>query len=436
VTAGRLLIAATAAVLAAVALLFGGAFRSTHAAAALAGAAVDDDRVAMGFAANTPALIVQLQAALRMQPRNVHGLDLLGLAYQQRARETGDPTYYTKSEGILRRALAIAPHDLLATSGLGSLALSRHRFREALALGRRARSLSPTTVRNYGVIGDALVELGRYRHAFAAFDEMARLKPSLDSYARISYARELRGDFAGAVSAMRLALTSAIGEPEATAWTHVQLGKLFWAHGRSAAAARQYREALAAFPGYASALDALALSEAAHGRLRPAIALAQRAVDSIPLPQYVTDLGDLLRTAGRERAARRQYALIAVIRRLLAENGVATDLETALFDVDHRIDLGDSLALARRAEAARPSIDGDDVLAWALARSGRCSEAVPWSTRALRLGTQDALKYFHRAFIEACVGDRSAARVWAHRALALNSHFSLLWSAEARRLAR
>ena len=432
----RLLIGATAAVLAAVALLLGGVLHAPHAAAGPAGAPVTDDRVAAGFAANTSALVVQLQDALRAQPRNVHGLDLLGLAYQQRARETGDPTYYTKSAGVLRRALALAPKDLLATSGLGSLALSRHRFREALAFGRRAHALAPTVARNYGVIGDALVELGRYTEAFAAFDEMARLKPSLDSYARISYARELRGDFRGAVSAMGLALSSAIGEPEATAWSHVQLGKLLWAHGRRAAAAREYRAALIAFPGYASALDALALTEAARGRLDRAIALARRAVDAIPLPQYVADLGDLLHVAGRERPARREYALIGVIRRLLAANGVTTDLETALFDVDHGIDLRGSLALARRAEAERPSIDGDDVLAWALARSGRCSEAQSWSRRALRLGTQDALKYFHRASIEACLGNRSAARNWARRALDLNRHFSLLSAGAAQRLAR
>jgi hypothetical protein len=128
--------------------------------------------------------------------------------------------------------------------------------------------------------------------------------------------------------------------------------------------------------------------------------------------------------------------LIGVIRCLLAANGVKTDLETALFDVDHGVDLHGSLALARSAEAERPSIDGDDVLAWALARTGHCGEALTWSQKALRLGTQDALKFFHRASIEACLGARGAARSWARRALALNQHFSLLWSAEARRLAR
>jgi tetratricopeptide (TPR) repeat protein len=431
----RVLFGVTAAIVAAVTLLFGGAFRSSGSRAA-SPPAVDADRLAAGFAANTTKLILQLQDALRSQPKNVHGLDLLGLAYQQRARETGDPTYYAKSDGVLRRALSLAPHDLFATSGLGSLELSRHRFRDALRLGERARAISPTTARNYGVIGDALVELGHYKQAFAAFDEMTRIKPSLDSYARISYARELRGDFTGAVSAMKLALTSAIGEPEATAWTHVQLGKLYWTHGIVGAAARQDRAALVAFPGYPSALDALALAEAARGRQATAIALARRAVDAIPLPQYVTDLGDLLRLSGQRHAAQKQYALIGVIRRLLAANGVKTDLETALFDVDHGIDLSGTLTLARRAQSERPSIDGDDVLAWSLARVGRCGEALRWSQAALRLGTQDALKFFHRGAIERCLGHEVNAQAWLRRALALNPHFSLLWAQVARRWLR
>src|SRR5205823_3087626 len=121
-------------------------------------------QLADGFAAgDTAALVSVLQNGLRTQPENVRGLDLLGLAYQQRARETGDPSYYVKSDGVLRRALRVAPRDLEATSGLASLALSRHRFSLALRLGRRALAISPTTARNYGVAGDALLELGRYR---------------------------------------------------------------------------------------------------------------------------------------------------------------------------------------------------------------------------------------------------------------------------------
>ena len=187
--------------------------------------------------------------------------------------------------------------------------------------------------------------------------------------------------------------------------------------------------------GYVYALDALAQVEAARGHYAQAIRLERRAVEAIPLPQFVTTLGDLEHVTGHERLARRQYALIGVIQRLLAANGVRTDLETALFDVDHGVRLERTLALARLARRERPSIDGDDVLAWALARTGHCGEALRFSKRALRLGTRDAPKDFHRGMIERCLGHDAQARLWFRRALHLNPHFSLLWAPVARRYA-
>ena len=208
---------------------------------------------------------------------------------------------------------------------------------------------------------------------------------------------------------MQLAVDAATSEPEPTAWTHWQLGKLYWSAGRIDAAAHEYRAALAAFPGYVYALDALAQVEAARGHIAKAISLERRAVDEIPLPQFVGLLGDLYRSAAGPRSLGGSTQLVGVIQRLLVANGVKTDLETALFDVDHGIRLRHALVLARRAEADRPSIDGDDVLAWALARNGRCGEALRWSRRALRLGTHDALKLFHRGMIERCLGSDAAA---------------------------
>jgi tetratricopeptide (TPR) repeat protein len=435
VTRRRLVLAAGAAALTAAALLLGGVLRESGSAGTSlpSSAPAAQPLLSELSAGDTASTIASLQASLRAEPVNVHGLGLLGLAYQQRARETGDPSYYPKSEGVLRRALRLAPDDLLATSGLGALALSRHRFRDALTLGRRAVALSPSTARNYGIVGDALIELGRYREAFAAFDRMAALKPSLSSYARVSYARELLGDFAGAAEAMRLAVDAAIGQQEALAWSHLQLGKLFLSHGKVRAAEREFRSSLAVFPGYAYAHDQLALVAAGRGRLRQAIAHERRAVDAIPLPSFVATLGDLYRADHDLPTARKQYALIGVINRLLEANGVRTDLESALFDIDHGIRLSATVALARAARADRPSIDGDDVLAWALARDGRCPEALHFSKRALRLGTLDATKFFHRGMIERCLGHDHEARTWFKRALALNPHFSLLWAPVARR---
>jgi tetratricopeptide (TPR) repeat protein len=423
----RLLIGgAVAGLLTATALLLGGALRGSPSASS---ASLGRPPAAEGTAAQ----VAKLQVELRGSRDDVSSLDALGLAYQQRARETGDPTYYTKSDEVLRRALSLSPRDLVATSGLGSLALSRHRFREALVLGRRARSISPTTARNYGVIGDALVELGRYRQGFQAFDTMATLRPDVSSYARVGHARLLLGNVAGARSGLRLALDASLGQGEIEAWTRVQLSKAAFSVGSIAPALAQARAALRAFPGYAPAYDALAWAEYGRGRLDAAIAAEQEAVNRIPLPQYVGMLGDLQQAAGRPAEARRQYALIGVIQRLLVANGVDTDLEAALFDVDHGIRLRSSLALARGAQRERPSIDGDDVLAWALARTGHCREALSYSRSALRLGTRDALKLFHRGAIERCLGNRAPARSWFRRALALNPRFSVLWASAARR---
>src|SRR5205823_11969897 len=132
----------------------------------------------------------------------------------------------------------------------------------------------------------------------------------------------------------------------------------YFNHGRYAAARREYRLANAIFPNYAYGLDAEAQVEAALGHHRRAIALERRAADLIPLPQYVGALGDLYGATDRPVLAHRQYALIGAIERLLRANGVKTDLEIALFDVDHGVDLPRALRLARIGQADRPSIDG------------------------------------------------------------------------------
>jgi tetratricopeptide (TPR) repeat protein len=434
----KLLIAAAAVIAAGFAALFGGLLAEHPASppdALAASQSAEDFKAGFALNASTASLVQNLQTTLRLSPKDEHSWTLLGLAYQQRARETGDPTYYTKAGGALRRALSLDRKDALAVSGLGSLALSRHRFALALKLGRESRDLAPDTARNYGVIGDAEIELGRYRLAFRNFDTMSRLRPNLSSYSRISYARELRGRTSAAISAMKLAIDAANDTAEPEAWTHIQLGKLYFNHGRVQAAEKQYRLANEIFPNYAYGLDALAAAEAALGHTHGAIALERRAVDLIPLPQYVGALGDLYAAEGKPAPAQRQYALIGAIEKLLRANGVRVDLEIALFDVDHGIQLHHALDLARIGRSERPSIDGDDVLAWALARNGQCTRALAYSQQALRLGTQDALKFFHRGMIERCLGNGAQARAWFRRALALNPHFSVLWSPVAGRYA-
>jgi tetratricopeptide (TPR) repeat protein len=420
---------------AAVAALFGGVLGGSRAGGITAADPSTAARLVSGFApaADTKAYVAELEQRVAESPHDAQGLMLLGLAYQQRARETGDASYYPRSEEALRRSLAIAPRDYLAITGLAALAASRHRFEDARGLAGRAVRLSPTSAEAYGVLGDSLVELGRYRQAFARFDEMVSRKPTLASYARVSYARELIGRPHAAIAAMKLAVEAGAGTGEPAAWALVQLGNLYFETGRLAAAAHSYREALVRFPGYVHAQAALGKVAAARGDYGAAVRRYRGAVAKLPLPQYEGALGDVLRLQHRPEAAAHAYAVVDATQRILRANGVRTELETALFDLDHGRPVGDALARAREAYRERKSIDGDDVLAWALYKNGRCDEALAHSRRALRLGTRDALKIFHRGMIELCLDHQAGARASFGRALAINPSFSLLYAPVARK---
>jgi tetratricopeptide (TPR) repeat protein len=147
----------------------------------------------------------------------------------------------------------------------------------------------------------------------------------------------------------------------------------------------------------------------------------------------VTLLGTLLERTGDTAGAHRQFATVGAIDRLLAAGGVKVDLDTALFRADRGLAPRETVALARRARVDRPSIAGDDVLGWALARAGECELAERTLDHALRLGTRDALMYFHRGYAAGCAGDEAAERAWYRRALALNPAFSVQWAPVARR---
>jgi tetratricopeptide (TPR) repeat protein len=409
-----------------------GEFSSTAAPASAASAPVLAE-VALGVAGrDTATVVAQLEAAVRQAP-TTESLGRLGFAYQQRWRETGDASYLPRSRVALDRARTMSPDDAAATVGLGSLALIRHDFRGALRLGRQARKLAPDSSAPYGVVGDALLELGRYKEAFAEFEQMVATKPTLAGYARIAYARELSGDRTGAISAMRLALESAGGIPEPTAWTLVELAKLEFGSGNIASAQRALRQALEVFPGYVHAGDQLARVLAASGHRQEAIQEARKTAAAIPLPATVALLGNLLEQNGQLREARREYATVGAIQRLLAASGIRVDLDDAVYRADRGISPSQTVALARKARVDRPSITGDDALGWALARAGQCDEAGRWLDRALRLGTQDALLFFHRGYAAGCAGDSAARREWYRRALELNPHFSVQWESVARK---
>ena len=379
--------------------------------------------------------IASLQTQLRSSPGDWRSFANLGLAYVAQARITADPSYYPKAQGVLERSLKLdtAQNDVGLT-GMGALSLARHQFAQALAWGERARRINPYGDYVYGVIGDAQVELGRYPQAFATFQHMVNLKPNLSSYARVSYARELRGNVSGALGAMRLAYQAAGNAPDAS-WASFQLGELYWNGGRPVLAERMYRRAVELDPKYVPPYAGLAKIAWAEGHDAQATRRYRSVVARYPLPEYVIALGDLYATTGHHALAEREYALVRTEEKLFQANGVNVDLELALFDADHG-NVRAGLTAAHQEWGRRHSILVADGLAWALYHSGRAREALPYVHHALSRGMRNALLYFHAGMIEKAIGDTTAARRDLRTALAINPHFSILYATTAARTLR
>jgi tetratricopeptide (TPR) repeat protein len=380
--------------------------------------------------ASVSEIIPGLQARLRTAPEDWRSYASLGLAYVQEARITADPSYYPKAEDVLHRSLEL--HDsenFEAMIGMGALGLARHDFAGALSWGERARKINPYNANVYGVIGDAQVELGRYDDAFASFQRMVDTRPDTASYARVSYARELTGDTAGAIEAMKAALDAA-GSAEDRAWASYQLGELYFNSGRLGPARRAYTDGAELSTTYVPPLAGLAKVAWARGETAEAIRGYRDVVSRYPLPEYVIALGDLYATSGDDARAEEQYALVRAEEQLFQTNGVNVDLEVALFESEHG-DPKTGLEQARLEWERRHSIHVADALAWALHASGDDREAARYSRIALHLGTRNALFLFHAGMIQLGLGEQERGLWLLSRARSVNPHFSILHADEA-----
>jgi len=383
--------------------------------------------------ASTEAIIANLQTKLKTQPEDWVAHSQLGLAYLQKARETANPAYYLKAEQALTTALQHQPSNYAALGGWGELALARHDFSAALEFGERARNLIPNRAYAYGLIADAQIELARYDAAAETLQRMVNLRPDLSSYSRIAYLRELHGDMEGAIEAMRQAVEAGGPRAENTLWVRTQLGHLYFHSGRLAEAEAEYQLALAAQPDYVHALAGLARVRAVQGNWDEAIALYSTVTNRTPLAEYVIALGEVYETAGRAEEAQKQFELAEAIDTLNRANGVNTDLELALL-LAERGRAAEVVTSAREVYAQRPTTFAADVLAWALYQTGNYHEAQTYAQAALRLGAQDATKFFHAGMIEHALGNTTQAKHYLQQALIINPYFSLRHAPQAQKI--
>ena len=152
----------------------GGAARGLLAIAALAGGVT----IAAGQDRSTDQIVKFHQARVAADPDDPLAHNRLAAAYVQKARESGDLTYYGLAETAVRRSVALLPRGTSAAAATTTLAvihLARHQFAEALARAREALDLDPAEAGPHAVAGDALLELGDYDAAAQAYARLAGL---------------------------------------------------------------------------------------------------------------------------------------------------------------------------------------------------------------------------------------------------------------------
>ena len=363
----------------------------------------------MDDGSDSPETVRFLLDRVKRDPDDFLVQNMVASAMLLRVRETGNADYLERAKSAAAMSLATVPPER-NPGGLSARAraeMAEHDFVKAREDGLHLTKIHPEELNSWGVLTDALLELGAYEKAAAAIQEMRKLgSDTAETEIRIGRLLFLEGDTEEAKKHLfrALAFTRNIPAPprETTGWCLWQLGEMAFSTGDYTTAERYYREALDTYPGYPQALASLGRVRAAHGDLPSAIQAYEEAVRRFPDPTFVAALGDLYHLAGREREAQIQYALVEQIGHLNALNGTRYNRQLAVFYSDHNLKPEEAYEDAVREYQDRRDVYGADTLAWTALKAGKPAEAQKAMGEALRLSTGDARLLYHAGMIAAC----------------------------------
>jgi tetratricopeptide (TPR) repeat protein len=195
-------------------------------------------------------------------------------------------------------------------------------------------------------------------------------------------------------------------------------------------------EALRTFSHYHLALAGLARVRMAQGKFDESEALYRQALDVAPYQETIIGLTDLLLQENRSADTAGLFALMDAIEKIQRASHVRPGWLLVLFWSDHDLKLKEALELARQEASDRKDIKTMDALAWALYKNQQYDEASAASVAARRLGTHDALFYFHAGMIERKRGHIPQAIAVLRRAIEINPHFDVRHGPEAAEVLR
>jgi tetratricopeptide (TPR) repeat protein len=367
-------------------------------------------------------------------PRSARDFTQLAGLYLQRARETADNADLIRAEETARQSLALRRgRNDEAVGVLASSLMAEHRFDEAHDAALELLRTDSTSIPARGMVAEAAMELGRYDEAERLFGMLETYQSDLGTAPRLARWAELHGDSQKARRLLREALEQAQrrhGMPrEQLAWFHLRLGDLALRTGHLGEAERQLDAGLSILPDDYRLLGTLARLQAARHRWRAATATGELAVAQALDPATLGLLSDAWRALGDSAKASEYDRAMALS---VSRQPGAYHRAWSLYLLDHGRDVQTVLANVMRELETRRDIYGYDLLAWALHASGRNDEARAPMARALELGTQDAMLYYHAGMIALATGDTAAACSRLRHALAINAWWHPTQPARAR----
>jgi tetratricopeptide (TPR) repeat protein len=284
---------------------------------------------------------------------------------------------------------------------LSSALLAQHRFTEARDAARRLVAVEPDVDAYRAMLGETCLELGDYVAAGAAFESISSSgRRSLAVAPRLARWAEIRGDTASARTILRDAVKAADRLPdmprEQAAWFHLRLADLDMRQGRERGAERELRDGLAIHPGDHRLLAAMARLAAARHDWREAITYGDSAITIVLDPATLGVVSDAYAALG-DSAKSDEYA--AAMEVAVGQQMGAYHRAWSLFLLDHGRRVPEVLAAAQSELVGRRDIQGYDLLAWALYKSGRPREALAPMAAALAQGTHDPTLLYHARMI-------------------------------------
>ena len=362
-------------------------------------------------AAGMARTVATARRRLALNPEDAEAAVNLADVLMRQGRVERHGAHGAEAEVALRSVLRQEPDHYTAIRTLGVTLLAQHRFRDAAASAQQAMRRRPDDAWNYGVLGDAWLELGDYDQAFDAFDTMARLRPDAAAYDRVAYAQELQGRLDDALRTMeRAAGATGAHDPESQAWHYAQLGHLHLEMGNLAAAHREFGRADFTFPGHPYARTGLARVAAARGDHAGALRLYRELLVSGPTPELAAAAGDLLALTGDDAGAATMYERAETLEREGWQEAAPQPAALARMLAERGLKTAEAVVLAEQAAAARADIFTMDALAIAYFRAGRLDEAAAAAGRALRTGSRDRRLLYHAAAIAHARGRDTEAR--------------------------